>query len=410
MVFLRLALIPEEMIQQKGISQIIYKLRLQAVASSGFPAPVLQAEIDSIKQLFPELSLEFVNQDPQGIFFASGGSEEEAIQRIGNRRHVLLLAFSRRNAFASAVEVKSYLQRKGVEALLYNLDEPKYLSDLVNRVQIWSKVRSFTHKKIGLIGQPAKWLVNSKPDPNNLRARFGIRLVLFPWESFDDPGNYAKSKDFLDYYQAHGKKTFEEHSRLDSLVSSVWDEHQLDGISVACFPVVDQHDLTACLSLARLNAQGLPASCEGDLISLVGMLLIRSVCGQIPWMANLSGLFDKHVECSHCTVAPSLVDSFKINSHYETDKGLAIQGDFAQGEFTLFRMDQQFEQCFIAVGELIPGDHKPEACRTQLRLKLDQSDIQKLHHHPLGNHHLILPGNWMSDLLIACEYLNFTII
>jgi len=45
-----------------------------------------------------------------------------------------------------------------------------------------------------------------------------------------------------------------------------------------------------------------------------------------------------------------------------------------------------------------------------LRLKLSDSDTKRLQHNPLGNHHLILRGNWSEILIIACEYLNLTII
>ncbi len=398
------------MIQRKVTKPDSLTLHVQAIGSQGATDDQTQAGRRELNNALPAISIRYSVSNPQAILFITGGSEHRVLDAIGDRRHIILLASQRRNAYAAACEVKAYLNRIGIESYLYNLSDTEALQDLVIRLKVWQRVRTFTHKQIGLVGRPAEWLVNSNPDPNLIRGRFGFKLRIFNWEDLQKPSQFEQSKDFLDYYHGHGDKIYEDHSRLDSLLANLWFENGLDGIAVECFPLVTQHKLTACLSLARFNAMGMPAACEGDLVSLTGMLLIYHLTGHIPWMANLSNLKINRVVFSHCTIAPSQVDTFSVKSHYESNEGLAIDGRFKQSVFTIFRMDVLFEQCFIATGHRIDEENELEACRTQLSLKLVEEDVNLLHNKPLGNHHLLIPGDWESELKMACSFLNFAII
>lgn len=224
------------------------------------------------------------------------------------------------------------------------------------------------------------------------------------------PEKVPQSEDFLDAYKGHGNKDLEDHSRIHSLLQEIIEENKLEGITVECFPMVRDKGITACLSLARLNELGIPAACEGDLVSLTGMLFVRQMTHIIPWMANLSGVFSDHAEFSHCTISPSLVAGYKLATHYETGMGLALAGELVEDVYTLFRWNQSFDQCFIALGNRQNHQWSPMSCRTQLHLTLSAEDLTKLQTHPLGNHHLIVPGNHLEILRIACEYLNLAVI
>jgi L-fucose isomerase-like protein len=152
----------------------------------------------------------------------------------------------------------------------------------------------------------------------------------------------------------------------------------------------------------------MPAGCEGDLVSLTGMVLIKALTGKIPWMANLAGIKDGKVWFSHCTVPFNLIDSYEINTHYETGKGMAVQGEMPAGPYTVFRMSVDFQIAFVAEGEIKPEPRIDEACRTQVVIDLDSNDYQELKSHPLGNHHLLVPGRFKEILWKALGYLNIS--
>jgi len=402
--------IKEEMIQQKAISKRKLSLRVQIVAFQGAGEDLIQRSKQELISILEGIEVNFVLKDPLAIYFVTGGSELPAIEAISDRRHILLLAFSRNNAYASSSEVKAFLGAKGISSWLCNLSDKSSLIKLKELVSIWTQVRGFTHKSIGIVGRPSDWLVYSKPKAEELRTRFGIRLTVFPWNDLPDHSKLAQSADFLEFFKGHGNKEIENHSRVHSLLQGIIEENKLDGIAVECFPMVRDTGITACLSLARLNDIGIPAACEGDLVSLTGMLLIQQLTGVIPWMANISGVFVSHAEFSHCTISPGLIDSYRLTSHFETGKGISIAGELKLQEYTVFRWNQSFDRCFITKGAKINHPWSATSCRTQLHLELYHQDLLKLQNYPLGNHHLILPGDHTETLKIACEYLNIAVI
>lgn len=407
---LREELTNEAMIQQKAIKKQKLVLRVQVVAHEGADDNLISQAKQRLLIALKGVDLLFVTNDPLAIYFTSGGSESPAVTAISDRSHILLLAFSENNAYASASEVKAFMSHRGMVSWLCNLSEKSFVPKLIEMIGIWTKVRNFTHKRIGIIGKPSDWLVFSKPKADDLRVRFGIRLTVFPWEDLPDLQNIEQSVDFLDTFNGHGNIEIENHSRIHTLINSIIEDNKLDGIAVECFPMVRDKAVTACLSLARLNQLGIPSACEGDLLSLAGMLLIQQLTGVIPWMANISGVFNDHVEFSHCTISPGLVESYDITTHFETGKGLSIRGLLNEEEYTIFRWNESLDHCFIAKGLRIANEWSNTSCRTQLHLSLSNSDLLKLQNQPLGNHHLILPGDFTHIFRIACEYLNFTVI
>lgn len=410
MVVLKEEQIKEEMTQQKAINNQELTLRVQIVAFRDADEDLICQAKQNLINVLSGLILQFVDKDPLAIYFASGGSEYNAITAISERSHILLLAFANNNAYASATEVKAYMSNQGKSSWLCNLSENSFIPKLKEMIGIWTKVRNFTHKRIGIIGKPSEWLVYSRPTPEELRIRFGMRLTVFPWEDLPNPLSIPQSEDFLETFNGHGKTDFEDHSRVHTLLQTIIEDNKLDGIAVECFPMVRDKGITACLSLGRLNQIGIPAACEGDLLSLAGMILIQQLTGIIPWMANLSGVFEEHAELSHCTISPSMVGKYDITSHFETNKGLSIAGVLNNEEYTIFRWNQGLDQCFISKGIRIDHSLSKSSCRTQLHLKLITADLIKLQNQPLGNHHLIVPGNFTHVLRTACEYLNFTVI
>ena len=72
-------------------------------------------------------------------------------------------------------------------------------------------------------------------------------------------------------------------------------EKGFSAISVECFSMVMQDQVTACLPLAVLNRKNIVAACEGDICSMTGKMLIRSIAGEIPWQANVAEIKDENL-------------------------------------------------------------------------------------------------------------------
>ena len=176
---------------------------------------------------------------------------------------------------------------------------------------------------------------------------------------------------------------------------------RLDAVAVRCFDLVTRRGTSGCLALAELNDRGTVAACEGDLASAVAMLWVRELLGTASWMANPvhadpgSGL----LRLAHCTIPRSLVTGFELRSHFESGKGVALAGSLPPGPVTLVRLGgRALEQAFVAEGHAVPATPREDLCRTQVDVTLAPGEVAELLARPLGNHLVLVPGNWAARL------------
>jgi L-fucose isomerase-like protein len=165
-----------------------------------------------------------------------------------------------------------------------------------------------------------------------------------------------------------------------------------------CFGLLKDENYTPCLALAALNSIKIPAICEGDLCSAAGMISLFRLNGAVAWMANLIHANREFATFAHCTAPLNLLESYEIDTHFETCKGAAVRGNLKNQQVTVFRIDRKLEHCFLALGEVIGSDDSDRACRTQAKIKMSTKSLFLLREFPLGNHHLIVPGDH-TDIL-----------
>jgi L-fucose isomerase-like protein len=95
-----------------------------------------------------------------------------------------------------------------------------------------------------------------------------------------------------------------------------------------------------------------------------------------------------------------------VQTHFETGKGTAVEGDFRGDTVTIFRFDNKLEKAFIATAAITGRPKSITACRTQIEVRLNKNEVESLRRNPLGNHHLIFPGDCSRLLHFACMYLG----
>jgi L-fucose isomerase-like protein len=186
------------------------------------------------------------------------------------------------------------------------------------------------------------------------------------------------------------------------MVSFIQSE-EVSSVAISCFDFIEKHKYTACLPVALLNENNIPAVCEGDLCAAAGMIVLSRLTGKIPWMANLNYLDKSAVVFSHCTAPLNLLQNYNITTHFESGIGSAVRGEIKNQQVTVFRIDHKLEYCFLSLGEIIETGEMLKACRTQIRVKMSAKSLFLLREYPLGNHHLIIPGDY-TDIL--AEYFS----
>jgi L-fucose isomerase-like protein len=382
------------------------KLKIKLLAHSGATEDIFNKAAGRVEALLSHGCCELVESEPDILFFLTGGSELSATKQVSPGGFYLLIGSRHDNSYASATEVKAWMNSMNIRSILLDEEESETTGILMELLTVKQALQNLQGKRLGLIGEVSDWLVASAVPASLLRLRLGIELVEISWEQAGPYTGYEASGPFLGAFRGVKHHDLTSTAKVSALLSETIRKWSLDAITVECFPLVQQEGVTACLPLARFNDEGIPAGCEGDLTAAAGMMLCRELTGSVPWIANINKATTESCLFSHCTIAPGLVSGYTVQTHFETGKGTAVEGDFRGDTVTIFRFDNKLEKAFIATAAITGRPKSITACRTQIEVRLNKNEVESLRRNPLGNHHLIFPGDCSRLLHFACMYLG----
>ena len=386
------------------------ELFIKTVAFQGAPAEIHTNGQEKLRELFPEISFRFVSENPDLIYFLTGGSEQEAVAAMQTGKHFLLLAGFENNAYAAGMEVKAWADEKKISSSLASLHEAEEKKILNDHALICSSLRLLNKKHAALIGNVSKWLVASEFPFILAKERFGINILHLQWSSLPDFMSFDPDPEFFEVFKQANKDFLTNEARFYSFLKHIVNKFNISGLTVECFQLVNTRNISACLALAMLNNMNIAAGCEGDLVSLTGMMLIQALTGHIPWMANVAGFNGSNLLLAHCTAPINLLDEIELPTHFETNKSFAVTGKLKMEDITIFRMNQHLDRAFISIGKIVSQPRHSFACRIQAEIAVSETDLEKLLKQPLGNHHLIFPGDHRGILARACRNKQVQII
>lgn len=345
------------------------------------------------------------------VFISSGGSEGKFLEHFNELRPpYYLLTSGTDNSLAASIEILTYLNCQGYEGEILH-GNPKYIAERIkdliagNRRKTEegeSSVRDITGTaeiggRYGVVGEPSDWLIASVPDEDKVKEVFGTELVSIPMEDlleeYDATESDPDERNGLDFGSSN---------RLVRAVLRLREKNNLDGLTIRCFDLLSSIHTTGCLSLAQLNADGFIGTCEGDVMSMLTMALIRKVTGQSSFQANPSRIDvdDNTMVLAHCTMPYDMAQSFGYNTHFESGIGVAIKGEFKTEPVTILRLSKDLDSYWIAEGRIIGNLNESTLCRTQIEVKLDDSySVGDLLRVPCGNHHIVFYGRHRDEIV-----------
>ena len=330
---------------------------------------------------------------PDFIMVATGGVENlfKTIWSTGALKTTTLIADGRNNSLAASLEILSFLGEQGQEGRIVHGTNENIIQDIVETRLIASLPCNnngsglFEGTRIGLFGQPSDWLIASGVDYDYLREHFGITTVFIDLQRLvDEIGKTAKS-DML-----AADKTY-------SAIKKICQDERLDAMTIRCFDIVKACNTTSCLALAKLNDEGIVAGCEGDMRTLMTMLLAKKLCNEPAFMANPSRLTDKTSMFAHCTVPLSMCYKTNMRTHFESGIGVAVQGDLPLGDYTIMKWGgRKLDKFFVTEAKAIKNEYSNHFCRTQITFDVNLKPY--LLKHPIGNHHVIIKGKHAEEI------------
>lgn len=298
----------------------------------------------------------------------------------------------------TVMEIMGFLQEKGLKGEILH-GTPEAIARRLNVLKRVAEAREkLSHMKLGCFGEPGG-LIASDVDFDKLKALSGMECRMFDLEEVVGefhkggyPENaYTKELKTRGFDPQEVDKALQVYGALKRLIA----RYDLTGVTVKCFDLLGRIHTTGCLALALLNAEGIPAACEGDQKSLVSMAVLEALTGQAGFMANPSCMDPEKSEIifAHCTLPINMPDSYHLVTHFESGIGVAVSGDLAEQPVTIFKCDDSMERYYAGRAELLETMHRPDLCRTQMRLKL-QDGTGYFSGHPISNHHMIIKGDW----------------
>ena len=386
------------------------KLKVKLLAFQGASETVFKNGVKRIERIISPGDYTLVETNPDVLFFLTGGSEQNALKQVSTGNYYLLIGSHYDNAYASATEVKAYLNNLNIPSMLLDEEEDETRAFLKDFITVKQALKNLHGKRLGQIGQISDWLISSAIPAEILETKLGIKLVVIPWNELAHFSEFKASEPFLDSFAGSTNIDLSETAKVSELLTNTIQKQNLDAITVECFPMVQKDGVTACLPLAKFNNEGIPAGCEGDITAIAGMMLCKELTGISPWIANINKVTDVVCIFSHCTISPGLVSDFSVTTHFETGKGTAMEGNFKADLITIFRFDNTLSKAFIAASTIIGRPKSEHACRTQIEVKLTENEVNLLRNSPLGNHHLIFPGDCKSLLHMACLLLGIDVL
>ncbi|HPS77746.1 MAG TPA: hypothetical protein PLS53_06300 [Thermoanaerobaculaceae bacterium] len=352
---------------------------------------------------------------PVVVLVATGGTERTILDLVARRRQVMdgepvcLLAHPGNNSLAASLEVLARLQQDGVRGRICLVRGPgdelglARLASTVADLRLWHAMRA---SRIGLVGEPSDWLVASAPDDEAVRTQWGPQVRRIPLDSVlrrlqGVPDEMAA--DFAATWLARAEPgeaatmpgEVAAAGRIWAALRAIIEEDHLDAVTVRCFDLLQASGASGCLALATLADEGIVAGCEGDLCAALGLLLAGLRLDRVAWMANPIDLDEdaNTLRLAHCTVPPSLTTAFRLRSHFESGRSVAVAGELLPGPVTLLRIGgMRLDQAWLAEGTATPAPPAENSCRTRLDVTLHVGAVDDLLRHPLGNHLVVIPG------------------
>ena len=351
------------------------------------------------------------------IYVRTGGTEGVFRQVFEGHEgaRVRLLTSGQSNSLAASMEILSWLNQQGLGGEIIHGSIKEIASELLRYYPPVGKVAShiihpfvepgiLDGKRYGVVGEPSDWLISSAVDYSKARELLGVKLIDIPVSKLVTFAK-AEASRASDAPESSGLKPMnkpryghpisaEDFRMSDSIylaLKKIIDEYKLDGLTLRCFDLLTALHNTGCLALARLNAEGFVATCEGDIPAMLSMAVVRERFGKSGFQANLSRVSGDQFLFAHCTVPLDMVGDYCYDTHFESGIGVALHGVLPAGPARIFKLGADLEHYIDEEIEILDNPYGDNLCRTQILVRGTDALRRYCLGSPLGNHHIIIP-------------------
>ena len=336
-----------------------------------------------------ELPKSFLENN-QVVAVLTGGTEAKFIQLVNEglidlKKPVYLMVSGHSNSLAASLEILSYIrQHDGVGKVMTSAEDTELPasseSESVTISPAESLLKNADTLRLGVVGFPSDWLIASRADYQQVLDKMNIELVDIPIEEMTSLGEVDP-----------GMKGAEAiYERLKELVV----KYDLQGVTLRCFDLLTTVKNTGCIALSKLNDEGIPAACEGDIPTLLTMMVCKKLTGELCFQVNPARIkADGEILFAHCTLPLGMTEKHEYATHFESGIGVAIHGDLPTGDYTLVKLSGDLSRILAVDVELERCQFEQNLCRTQVWIKATPEVSRYFLTSPIANHHVLIKGH-----------------
>jgi len=334
-------------------------------------------------------------ENHQVVAVLTGGTEAKFVQLVNEglidlSQPVYLMVSGHSNSLAASLEILSYIrQHHGTGKVMMNAEDTD-LEVTGDGLQVTGKPSAALLKgekkmRLGVVGQPSDWLISSSVDYADVLKRMNCELVDIPIEEVSSLGEVDP-----------GMKGAEAiYERLKQIV----ERYDLQGVTLRCFDLLSTVKNTGCIALSKLNDEGIPAACEGDIPTLLTMMIAKRLTGELCFQVNPARIqANGEMLFAHCTLPLGMTEKHEYTTHFESGIGVAIHGELPTGDYTLVKMSGDMQRLLAVDVELERCQFESNLCRTQVWIKATPEVSQYFLTNPIHNHHILIHGHHADSL------------
>lgn len=350
------------------------------------------------------------------IYVRTGGTEgifksifcKEGSLNIPDGMPVRLLTSGKSNSLAASMEILSFLNRTGwpgeilhgsAEEIALRLRDG-FTKGGKSHVKEYGMGRILEGYKVGVVGKPSDWLISSDVDYAVAKERLGVEIVDIDINELvglaEEPdrkwleGLKLNPPNKPKFGKSISGKDFSGSMDIYCAMKTLVKRYGLAGVSLRCFDLLTALGNTGCMALAILNSQGVVATCEGDIPTLLSMCIAHRKFGISGFQANLSRIDGDKMLFAHCTVPLNMVEEYSYDTHFESGIGVAVHGVLPAGAARIFKLSTDCSEMFLEDVEILENQYNDCLCRTQILVDAPGLADYFLR-FPIGNHHVIIP-------------------
>lgn len=336
-----------------------------------------------------KVSDSFIREN-QVVAVLSGGTEAQFVdlvreKKIDLKRPVYLLVSGYSNSLAAALEILSFIrQREGIGKIMQHekdiiFPDPNE-TDSLTRQPLEKVLKGAAKMRLGVIGAPSDWLIASSVNYKEVLKQMNAELVDVPIDEVISLGEVDPGMP--------GAEAI--YQRLKEIIA----KYKLDGITIRCFDLLKTVKNTGCIAVSKLNDEGIPASCESDIPTLLTMVACKKLTGEPGFMVNPARIqTDGEMLLAHCTIPLKMTEKHEYTTHFESGIGVAIHGELPTGDYTLVKLAGDMKRLLAVNVTLLRCQYEKNLCRTQVWIQSTPIVSQYFLTSPIANHHILIHGH-----------------